>query len=46
MREPDAEPALVRSAAPIFWVGAALVGLHAVVDAFLAPEPGTVAGAI
>jgi hypothetical protein len=44
MPEPDAEPPLARCAAPIFTVGAALVGLHAVVDAFLAPEPGTAAG--
>jgi fermentation-respiration switch protein FrsA (DUF1100 family) len=44
MPEPDAEPPFARSAAPIFSVGAALVGLHSVVDAFLAPEPGTAAG--
>ncbi|HEY7693468.1 MAG TPA: CocE/NonD family hydrolase [Gaiellaceae bacterium] len=38
MPEPD------RRAAAIFSVGAALVALHAVVDAFLAPEPGTAPG--
>jgi fermentation-respiration switch protein FrsA (DUF1100 family) len=41
MREPDAEPPSARGAAAIFLVGAAVVGLHAVVDSFLAPEPGT-----